>query len=143
MARIQRAGLALALAVAVMAAACGDDQAATTTTEPAATTAPTTTVAETTTTAPATTTAAPDGDVVVIEITGFIFSPAEVTVPVGTTVEWVNLDQTAHTTTAADGSWNATLNHTETFWHVMEEPGEFPYVCTIHMGMAGVVIVEG
>lgn len=142
--RIHRSGIGLALAVAVVAAGCADDEAAPTTTDPVATTAaPTTTVAETTTTAPATTTTAPDGDVMIIEITGFVFSPAEVTVAVGTTVEWVNLDQTEHTTTAADRSWNATLGHTETFWYVAEEPGEFLYVCTIHLGMAGVLIVEG
>jgi plastocyanin len=137
-----RAALGVTLVAAVMVAGCGDGDAGTTTTTGAVTT--TTSAAATTTATATTTTAAPsDGDAVVIEIRGFAFSPADVTVPVGTTVEWVNRDGADHTTTASSGEWNAGLGQNEVFRFVADAPGEFPYVCTIHMGMAGVLIVEG
>jgi plastocyanin len=136
-----RTGLAI-VALALLAAACGDDDAATTTAPPETTTSvgeptmPPTTMAATTTTAPT------DDGTVVIEMRGVAFAPAEVTVAVGTTVQWVNRDFADHTTTA-NGEWDAYLAQGDTFDYVADTPGEFAYVCTLHLGMAGTLIVEG
>lgn len=134
--RTMRIGLAAAL-LAILVVACGDDDAGTTTTAgaPSETTAPS---GETTTTTPES-----DDGVVVIDIRGFAFAPVDATVAVGTTVRWVNLDATEHTTTAGGGEWNATLAANDTFEYVADTPGEYDYVCTIHMGMAGTLTVEG
>lgn len=131
----------IAVAFAGLAAACGDDDGADTTTT-AAPAETTTTAAETTTT---TTTAATPGDdgVLEIELRGFAFAPSSVTVPVGTTIEWVNRDGVDHTTTSSTGEWNQGLAQNDTFRYVADSPGEFDYVCTIHMGMAATLIVEG
>lgn len=132
------------ITLALVAAACGDDAGPTTTQAPTETSP----ADETTTTAPpvdetTTTAATPDDDGVVrIEIRSFAFSPSEVTVPVGTTVEWINLDAADHTTTAP-GEWDALLANNDTFQYVADTPGEFNYVCNIHMGMAATLTVEG
>lgn len=125
-------------ALALAAAACGDDDAATTTTAPPI--VDTTGPGETTTTAATT---LPDDGAVVIEIRGFAFSPTEVTVSVGDTVRWVNFDSTEHTTTSNGGEWDALLGNGETFEYVADTAGEFSYVCTLHMGMAATLTVEG
>jgi plastocyanin len=133
--RTMRTGLAVAL-LAILVVACGDDDAGTTTTTMATTT---TAAAGETTTIPD----PPDDGAVVIDMRGFAFSPVDTTVSVGTTVRWANLDATEHTTTAGGGEWNATLSANETFEYVADTPGQYDYVCTIHMGMVGTLTVEG
>lgn len=87
----------------------------------------------------------------VIEVTllDASFQPAEITIPAGTTVEWIDTGLLPHTVTAVDGSFDSgTLQNGDTFRHTFEEPGSYPYYCQFHgtpdgSGMAGVVIVEG
>jgi|WetSurMetagenome_2_1015567.scaffolds.fasta_scaffold05740_3 plastocyanin len=76
---------------------------------------------------------------------GSVFSPASITVAVGTTVTWKNNDGIAHTSTSDTGVWDtgnipAGGSTTTTF----NTAGQFPYHCTYHlaMGMKGVVIVQ-
>lgn len=46
-----------------------------------------------------------------VEISGFEFSPSELTVSVGDTITWINRDIAPHTATADDDSWDTgTLN---------------------------------
>lgn len=127
----------LAIALALALVSCGGDDSTPTTA------APGTTGASVTTAGGATTTAGSADGIVRIDIASFSFSPAEVTVSVGTTVEWTNRDNTDHTTTADGGVWNGSLAPDATFQYVADTPGEFAYVCNIHMGMAGVLTVEG
>jgi len=47
----------------------------------------------------------PSGSVVGVTIQDFSFSPAVVTVKVGTTVKWTNNGPSAHTTTSNTGTW--------------------------------------
>jgi plastocyanin len=142
MTRSTRSGLLLWV-LALLAAGCGDDAADPTTTV-ADTTTTTTTVAETTTTEATTTTEPPPatGVVVDVEIRGFTFVPAEVTVNVGDAVRWTNFDSIAHTTTSRDGFWSRTLTD-EPFEFVTTMEGRFEYICTIHPAeMQAVLIVE-
>ena len=44
---------------------------------------------------------------VAVNIQDFSFSPASVTVKVGTTVQWTNRGPSAHTTTSDGGVWNS------------------------------------
>ncbi len=75
------------------------------------------------------------------------FSPADITVAVGDTVEWT-VSGLVHTTTSGrvgdqTGLWNSdTLRLGESFSHTFSEIGEFPYFCRIHGGaMKGSVTV--
>ena len=80
-----------------------------------------------------------------IAITGFKFRPATLTVPVGTTVTWQNLDMTPHTVTSAavdDRFDSGSLSPHATYAHTFTKPGRYQYLCVPHGGMQGVIIVE-
>lgn len=83
------------------------------------------------------------------------FAPGSITVPVGTTISWLNQGSINHTVTAADGSWDSSpLCPTTTACHqpgqryrrTFTEPGVIPYYCKIHgtpggAGHAGTITV--
>ncbi len=80
-----------------------------------------------------------------VVMSNMTFSPATITVPVGTTVTWKNDDGYAHTSTSDTGVWDtgnmaAGASTVTTF----SKAGTFPYHCTYHasMGMKGTVIVQ-
>ncbi len=50
---------------------------------------------------------APSGSVVGVTIQDFSFSPAAVTVKVGTAVKWTNNGPSAHTATSNTGTWDS------------------------------------
>jgi plastocyanin len=81
--------------------------------------------------------------VVEIEIRDLRFQPDTVRVPVGGEVRWINRDAVGHTSTAEDGEWRSPLiGPGETYTTRFERAGEFPYHCTPHPFMRGVIIVE-
>ncbi len=78
-----------------------------------------------------------------IEIADFAFTPTPLEVPVGTAVTWANLDPTAHTVSASDGSFDSgTLEPDARFESTFERAGTFAYFCQIHPTMRGSVRVE-
>jgi len=78
-----------------------------------------------------------------INISGFKFDPANITVKVGTTVTWTNQDSAAHTITADDRSWTSdNLNQGATYSHTFDQAGTFTYKCSIHPSMVGTIIVQ-
>ncbi len=114
-----------------------------TTTRPPRTTPPTTaapTTAAPTTQAP--TTEAPASGVMEISIVDFNFDPAEMEVPVGTTVRWTNNDSFDHNVKADDGTFESeTLGGGDTFEFTFETAGTFAYICGIHPSMQGMITV--
>jgi plastocyanin len=78
-----------------------------------------------------------------VSIDGFAFSPAEVTVGVGTSVVWTNLQSgVPHTTTSLDRLWDSdALATNSTFSFTFNQAGDFAYQCDIHPSMRGVVHV--
>ena len=66
----------------------------------------------------------------------------------GTTVKWVQNDNSIHTSTSGTpgliaGVWDSgNLRVGETFSFTFDEPGEFPYFCRIHPSMTGTVTVD-
>jgi plastocyanin len=72
------------------------------------------------------------------------FNPAEVTVSVGDTVTWTNNDSVGHDVTGDSFSSGEPggLAGGDTFERTFEEAGTFDYVCTVHPGMEGTVVVE-
>jgi len=86
------------------------------------------------------------GQNVTVEIEDNYFEEADITVPVGTTVTWVQTGNNSHTTTSYDGLWDSGLlpgGSGESFSYTFEEPGTFAYFCRPHeaMGMVGSVTV--
>jgi plastocyanin len=91
---------------------------------------------------PAVTTTASAAEVAAdISVEGFAFVPARVTITLGETVRWTNMDAVGHTTTSDDGSWNDSLS--QPFEFTPTEAGTFEYFCAIHPEMRGTLIVEG
>jgi plastocyanin len=78
-----------------------------------------------------------------VEIVDFAFGPAELTVPVGTTVTWTNQDSAPHTATGDDGSFDSgRLDQGQSFSFTFEAAGSFPYHCDFHPNMVATITVE-
>ncbi len=78
-----------------------------------------------------------------VSIINFAFDPADLSVEVGDSVRWTNLDQAPHTATSTTDVWDSgTLNHGESFTYSFAEQGEFPYFCELHPSMTGVINVD-
>jgi plastocyanin len=85
----------------------------------------------------------PDFKPVAVTIENFAYSPASLTVPVGTTVTWTNNEATAHTVTSKTGLFDSEImNKGDTFSYTFSDRGVFEYYCTIHPTMNGIVTVE-
>jgi len=77
-----------------------------------------------------------------VNIDGFAFAPATLTVSAGTTVTWTNHDEEPHTVAASDGSFHSPgMGTGATFTHTFSTAGTFDYVCSIHPMMHGTVVV--
>ena len=79
-----------------------------------------------------------------VNIAHFAFTPQVLTVPVGTEVVWMNQDNTQHTVTSDDNTAFASslLKVGDTFSHPFDEPGIFPYHCSVHPFMTAQVVVQ-
>ena len=138
--RIRTHSVLAALFLLTLTAACGDNGASVTT--------------QSTTSAEATTTeAGAEGEVtetdtsIVVTITGLSF-PAEVTVPAGKGVTWVNDSSAPHevqmeTLDGAPADVEPVRLGTDQEGELALEPGTWTYFCTIHPSMTGSLTVEG
>src|SRR5215212_6245409 len=87
-------------------------------------------------------TAAAQGKTTTVSIKNFAFNPPNATVAPGTTVTWVNNDQTAHTVTANDGAFDSgTLQPGQSYSFKFDKAGTYAYHCNIHPAMT--VTVSG
>ncbi len=78
-----------------------------------------------------------------VSIQNFAFSPASITVPVGTTVTWTNMDATAHTVTQDGGGFDSGhLAQNASFSQTFNTKGTFGYHCAIHPFMTATVTVQ-
>lgn len=78
-----------------------------------------------------------------VAIDNFTFTPAELTVPVGATVVWVNHDDVPHTVVSTAKEFkSAALDTGDQYSHVFAAAGTFPYFCSVHPHMTGRVIVK-
>ncbi len=82
-------------------------------------------------------------EVVVVKIDNFSFSPATITVPVGTTVRWINHDDIPHTVVSDDKAFKSkVLDTDEQFTYTFTKPGTYGYFCSIHPEMTAKVVVQ-
>jgi plastocyanin len=116
------------LLVAVVGAGCGEQ------TEPPASSA-----APAPSEAPAAAAATAD-----VEIKGFTYSPARVTVRQGGKVSWTDADASNHTVTfAKDGPQDVeNLREGRSATVTFRKRGSYAYICDFHPGMAGTVAVR-
>ena len=79
----------------------------------------------------------------VITIKNFMFSPASLTVGVGSTVTWTNADEEPHTIVSDSGLFRSNAVDTkESFSFKFDKPGTYRFFCSIHPQMVGTIIVK-
>lgn len=71
-----------------------------------------------------------------VAIDKMAFSPAEIEVKAGDTIEWVNNDTFAHTATVK-GGFEITLPPKKSGGVVLEKAGSIDYYCRFHPNMKG------
>jgi plastocyanin len=72
------------------------------------------------------------------------FGPSQLDVLPGETVEWTNVSERDHTVTSDAGAFASDdLLSGDRFSVRFDDPGAFPYHCTIHAGMIGEVDARG
>lgn len=78
-----------------------------------------------------------------VEISGFAFSPASLSVKTGTTVTWTNKDSTDHTVTvdSGDGPKSSNIAQGQTYSFTFSKAGTYKYHCSIHPDMTATVTV--
>ena len=78
-----------------------------------------------------------------VEINQMRFEPASLTIAAGTTVTWVNDDESPHTVTDRGRVFrSAALDTKDRFTYTFATPGEFTYFCTLHPMMVGKIVVK-
>lgn len=78
-----------------------------------------------------------------IHIKNFAFVPDTVTIHPGQTVRFVQDDETPHTVTAVDKSFDSgNLNQKETWRHTFATEGTYKFICAYHPYMKGTVVVK-
>ena len=81
-----------------------------------------------------------------VVISNYTFAPKTLTIPVGTTVTWVNHDMARHTVTHdsfdGDAFNSGLLSNQAVFTHTFETAGTYGYVCQPHAGMQGTIVVK-
>ena len=84
------------------------------------------------------------GAPVTVKIDNFTFDAATITVPVGTTVTWVNQDDIPHTVVSDDKTTfrSKVMDTDDKFSFTFNTPGSFGYFCSIHPHMTGKVVVK-
>lgn len=99
----------------------------------------------TTTTKATSTTAKSVNAGAVITISEYQFSPAQVTIKAGQSVEWKNDGNVAHTvteTTTPRTFASADINPGQSYTQTFDKPGTYNYVCSIHPDrMQGSIVV--
>ena len=78
-----------------------------------------------------------------VTIAAVAFQPADLTISLGDSVEWVNRDPFSHDATATSGSFeSAEIEPEESFRFTPAAAGDYSYFCTRHPTMRAVVRVR-
>ncbi len=91
---------------------------------------------------PTTPTAGGPADTATVSIDNFLFTPSDLTVAVGATVTWRNVQSVDHTVTGDAAEFDsAQLPQDAEFSQTFDAAGTFSYHCEIHPNMTGTVTV--
>jgi plastocyanin len=85
-----------------------------------------------------------NGKTLTVDMKNITFSPKDVTLKVGQTIKWVNLDTVQHNVVADTGAdfKSDTFGQNGTFEWTAVKPGKVTYECTLHPGMVGTITVR-
>jgi plastocyanin len=77
-----------------------------------------------------------------VQIESFCFGPTITRVRPGAEVTFTNLDPVPHSVLGANGSWGGydAVKENRSVTYRFSQAGVYPYVCTFHIGMVGVVV---
>jgi plastocyanin len=79
-----------------------------------------------------------------VSIQNYMFAPATLSVPVGTTVTWTNNDTVVHTSTSDVSVWDSgPITPGQSYSYTFSRAGTFTYHCMIHPYMHGTIVVGG
>ncbi len=84
---------------------------------------------------------ADSGQTVVVDVIDLDYDPDPVEIEVGTTVVWTNVGDLPHTVTRTGDFDSGLMPPDAVFRHAFTEAGVYDYLCTLHPGMEGSVIV--
>jgi plastocyanin len=78
-----------------------------------------------------------------VKIDNFSFGPADVNIPVGTTVTWTNHDDVPHVVASNEKLFKSKpLDTDDHFSFTFTKPGTYVYYCSIHPKMIAKVVVR-
>jgi plastocyanin len=77
-----------------------------------------------------------------IRIKNLAFDRVNISIHVGSTVRWVNLDSVPHRILFEDGADSTVIAASQSWSRKFDEAGTYKYSCTIHPTMLGTVIVD-
>jgi plastocyanin len=79
-----------------------------------------------------------------VKIADYLYKPADITVPKGTTVKFTNEDSTPHTATSREAGVfeSGSIDTGKSASVMLEETGSFAYYCLFHPFMKGTITVE-
>ena len=78
-----------------------------------------------------------------VRIDGMKFIPERLEVAAGDTIVWTNQDFLPHTVTGPNGQLESgELGQNKSWKFVARRKGEIPYICRLHPGMRGVLLVK-
>lgn len=79
-----------------------------------------------------------------VKIDNFAFSPTELTIAAGTTVEWINRDDIPHVVVSDDKTTfkSKALDTDDKFSYTFTKPGTYSYFCSVHPKMIGKIVVQ-
>ena len=80
-----------------------------------------------------------------VDIQSMAFSPNTITIQVGDSITWTNLDSFSHTATSTSGPVafdSGTLSNSQTFTFTFNTPGTYQYKCDFHSSMTATIVVD-
>jgi plastocyanin len=78
-----------------------------------------------------------------VVVKNFMFQPTSLTVKVGSTVTWTNMDEEPHTVVSSSGLFRSNgLDTKDSFSYKFDKAGTYTFVCSIHPQMVGKIVVQ-
>jgi plastocyanin len=78
-----------------------------------------------------------------IKVDNFTFSPETLTVPVNSTVTWINKDDVPHVIASNDGLFKSrALDTDQKYSYTFSKAGTYSYYCSVHPKMVGKIVVQ-
>ena len=78
-----------------------------------------------------------------VRVDNFTFGPNTLTVPVNSTVTWINKDDVPHVIASDEGVFKSkALDTDDKYSYTFSKAGTYAYYCSIHPKMVGKIVVQ-